>query len=127
MSLFKNLFNSENQNSSKQDFNWIQLNSKEQLQTILKDSHTNPQLIFKHSTRCFTSSMAKKEFEKMYNDNETLNFYFLNVITDRNLSNEVAERFKVRHESPQLLIIEEGQVSKHASHSDIMKVPVLTT
>jgi len=124
MALFKKLFNSENSNSHNKEFNWINFTSEDQMNSILEDSHRQPQLIFKHSTRCFTSSMAKKEFEKMYSQNESLNFYFINVIADRSLSNMVAETFNVRHESPQLLVVKDGKVDIHASHSDIVNIPL---
>jgi bacillithiol system protein YtxJ len=77
-------------------------------------------LIFKHSTRCSVSMMAKRRFEM---DWEAIpadtKMYFLDLISYRNLSAEVAERFQVHHESPQILLIKDGSCVLDASHGDI--------
>jgi bacillithiol system protein YtxJ len=77
-------------------------------------------LIFKHSTRCSVSMMAKRRFEM---DWEAIpadtNMYFLDLISYRNLSAEIAERFQVHHESPQILLIKDGNCVLDASHGDI--------
>ena len=124
MALFKNLFNNQDSNKVNEEFQWIELVSEDQLKSLLQDSHDNTQLIFKHSTRCFTSRMAKREFEKIYaNTNDEVKFFHLDVIAERNLSNRIAEMFKVRHESPQLLVVRNGLVEVHASHGDIIDLP----
>ncbi|ATP58769.1 bacillithiol system redox-active protein YtxJ [Pedobacter ginsengisoli] len=77
-------------------------------------------LIFKHSTRCSVSSMAKRRFEL---DWEVLpadtSLYFLDLISYRDISAEIAEIFQVHHESPQILLIKDGDCILDASHSDI--------
>ena len=77
-------------------------------------------LIFKHSTRCSVSSMAKRRFEL---DWEVLpadtSLYFLDLISYRDISAEIAETFQVHHESPQILLIKDGDCILDASHSDI--------
>nr|WP_294877151.1 bacillithiol system redox-active protein YtxJ [uncultured Pedobacter sp.] len=77
-------------------------------------------LIFKHSTRCSVSSMAKRRFEL---DWEVLpadtSLYFLDLISYRDISAEIAEIFQVHHESPQILLIKNGDCILDASHSDI--------
>jgi bacillithiol system protein YtxJ len=77
-------------------------------------------LIFKHSTRCSVSSMAKRRFEL---DWEVLpadtSLYFLDLISYRDISAEIAETFQVHHESPQILLIKNGDCILDASHSDI--------
>lgn len=77
-------------------------------------------LIFKHSTRCSVSSMAKRRFEL---DWEVLpadtSLYFLDLISYRDISAEIAEIFHVHHESPQILLIKNGDCILDASHSDI--------
>lgn len=77
-------------------------------------------LIFKHSTRCSVSSMAKRRFEL---DWEILpadtSLYFLDLISYRDISAEIAEIFQVHHESPQILLIKDGDCILDASHSDI--------
>jgi len=77
-------------------------------------------LIFKHSTRCSVSMMAKKRFEL---DWEVIpkgtNLYFLDLISHRAISAQIAETFQVHHESPQILLIKDGSCVLDASHSDI--------
>ncbi len=83
-------------------------------------NQTGYSLIFKHSTRCSVSMMAKRRFEM---DWEAIpadtNMYFLDLISYRNLSAEIAERFQVHHESPQILLIKDGNCVLDASHGDI--------
>jgi len=77
-------------------------------------------LIFKHSTRCSVSMMAKRRFEMDWESipPET-NLYFLDLISYRAISAQIAETFSVHHESPQILLIKNGNCVLDASHSDI--------
>ena len=77
-------------------------------------------LIFKHSTRCSVSKMAKKRFELDWDAiPEGTNLYFLDLISHRAVSAQIAELFQVHHESPQILLIKDGSCVLDASHSDI--------
>jgi len=77
-------------------------------------------LIFKHSTRCSVSMMAKKRFELDWEViPEGTNLYFLDLISHRAISAQIAETFQVHHESPQILLIKDGNCVLDASHSDI--------
>jgi len=98
--------------------NWITLNNIEQLDEI--KSAQGYSILFKHSTRCSISLMAKKKFEFEWDSlpAETP-LYFLDLISHRNISNAIAEIFKVHHESPQLLLIKDGECIFEASHSEI--------
>ncbi len=98
--------------------NWISLNSEKQLQEIKEKSKEKPQVIFKHSTRCSVSSMAKNRLEKG-SEPEGMDFYFLDLIKYRTISNLIAQDFKVYHESPQILIIKNGKSVYDESHSGI--------
>ena len=98
--------------------NWITLNSTEQLDEIIAQSHIQPVAIFKHSTRCSISSMAKSRLERAEAP-EALAFYYLDLLAYRPISNEIAERFGVHHQSPQLLLIRNGECSYEESHSGI--------
>lgn len=98
--------------------NWIHLETTQQLQDIL---HINGySILFKHSTRCPISMMAKKRFEL---DKDALPqdtpLYFLDLIKHRDLSAAIAQTFGVYHESPQLLLIKDGKCVYHASHGEI--------
>ena len=98
--------------------NWITLNDKEQLEEIILSNEIV--VIFKHSTRCPVSSMAKRSLE--YDKDlipENLKFYYLDLIANRNISNTIAETWNVRHESPQILIVQGNTCLYDVSHSDI--------
>ncbi len=98
--------------------NWINLTQEEQLQQIKVNSKNKPQVIFKHSTRCSISSMAKNRLEKSTQPDE-IDFYFLDLIKYRPISNKIAEIFKVYHESPQILLIKNDECVYDESHSGI--------
>ena len=77
-------------------------------------------LIFKHSTRCSVSMMAKRRFEMDWEViPENTSLYFLDLISYRPISASIAETFQVQHESPQILLIKDGDCVLDASHSDI--------
>ena len=97
---------------------WINLTNEEQLQEIKEKSNAKPQLIFKHSTRCSISSMAKNRLDKSSRP-EGMDFYFLDLIKHRNISNKISREFNVYHESPQVLVIKNGESVYDQSHSGI--------
>jgi bacillithiol system protein YtxJ len=120
MTLFKSIFgDSENNNSNASKINWIELTDLGQLNEIMDLSHEQPVAIFKHSTRCSISRMALKQFENEFDLEGSVTPYFLDLINYRDISNEIATRFEVYHQSPQLLLIKEGKSIYDASHSDI--------
>lgn len=98
--------------------NWINLTSEDQLTEVIEKSNTKPQIIFKHSTRCSISSMAKSRLERSIQP-EDLDFHFLDLIKHRNVSNKIASAFNVYHQSPQVLIIMQGECIYDESHSGI--------
>jgi bacillithiol system protein YtxJ len=98
--------------------NWIDLTTPEQLETIRDRSEKIPQVIFKHSTRCSISSVAKSRLERN-NDAEEVDFYYLDLIKFRNISHKVADQFDVFHESPQVLLIKNRNCVYEESHSGI--------
>lgn len=98
--------------------NWIELNSEEQVQEIIEKSRQKPQVIFKHSIRCSISAMAKARLERSLVP-ENADFYFLDLITNRNVSNKVSLMFQVYHESPQVLVIRNGECTYDESHGAI--------
>lgn len=75
-------------------------------------------MIFKHSTRCATSSMAKSRLERSEPPGIT-DFYFLDLIKYRDLSNRIAEDFNVHHASPQVLLIKNEICVYDESHNGI--------
>lgn len=101
--------------------NWNILNSTEQLENIKKESENQPVIIFKHSTRCSISATALGRFERAWNDEKAGNIkpYYLDLISFRPISNQIAHEFNVEHESPQLLLIKNGKSIYHESHFGI--------
>ena len=97
---------------------WIPLTTEDQLEIIKEKSSSTPQVIFKHSIRCGTSSLAKSRLEKGTAP-DGIDFYYLDLITYRSISNRVAEEFKVNHESPQVLLIKNGDCVYEESHIGI--------
>lgn len=98
--------------------NWLPLDTPAQLDELIKASSGKPQVIFKHSTRCGISSMAKNRLERA-GDLPEADYHFLDLIRYRELSNAIAETFRVWHESPQLLVIKDGQCVSDTSHTGI--------
>ncbi|HSD07025.1 bacillithiol system redox-active protein YtxJ [Flavobacterium sp.] len=118
MSIFSNIFgSSEKEETSNTKVNWIPLTFLGQLDEIVAFSNQNPIVIFKHSTRCSISRFALKQFEREFDFG--VDAYFLDLIEYRDISNEIADRFSVQHQSPQLLLIKDGKAIYHVSHSDI--------
>lgn len=98
--------------------NWIPLQNEQQLEEIILNSDSKPQVIFKHSTRCSVSSMVKNRLDKKEQPQE-MDFYYLDLIKHRNISNKIATDFQVPHQSPQVLIINNGKCIYDESHSGI--------
>ncbi len=98
--------------------NWIDLADEQQLNNIKELSTQKAQVIFKHSTRCSISSMAKSRLERSTQPN-TIDFHYLDLIKHRKLSNKIADEFSVYHESPQVLLIKNGECIYDESHSGI--------
>ncbi len=98
---------------------WTRLEEISQLDIIAKDSFENPIVIFKHSTRCFISKSALRRFEHEYNSDNEMGLYFLDLLEYRVISNEIAQRFGVVHQSPQIIIVRNGKAIYNASHESI--------
>lgn len=97
---------------------WIDLESEEQLNSIQSRSFEQKTVIFKHSTRCSISSMVKTRLERSVAP-EGIAFYYLDLIRYRSISNRVAEIYSIPHESPQLLLIHNGECIYDESHMAI--------
>ena len=99
-------------------FNWICLNDDYSLQSAIEKSFEEKILIFKHSTRCSISSMALNRIEDIVKQKIT-NCYLLDLLKYRSISNKIEQELGVKHESPQILVIENGVCTYHTSHNDI--------
>ncbi len=102
--------------------NWTNLTTTNQISELKELSFDKTVVIFKHSTSCYISSMVLKQFEKGFDCEQVEGksaFYFLDLIKYRPVSNLIVSEFGIRHESPQVLVIKNGEVTHHNSHSSI--------
>ncbi|MBL7706050.1 MAG: bacillithiol system redox-active protein YtxJ [Taibaiella sp.] len=90
---------------------WIELNDINQLGEIATASQTRAQIIFKHSTQCNISADALAEMNRFEGE-----AWYLDLLAHRDISNQIAEQFQIRHQSPQVLIIKNNEVVYHESH-----------
>ncbi len=122
MGLFGKIFRTENKESKeeKQALPWQEITTVEQLNSIVETSKTKTQAIFKHSTRCGISKMVINNFESSFDLTEDqVDLYYLDLLNHRDISSEIAAKFQVFHESPQFIVIRNGETVHHASHSMI--------
>ncbi len=104
--------------------NWIDLNSTAQIDDIWESSEIA--VIFKHSTRCSVSGMAKRSLEFDSNAIPShIPFYYLDLLQHRDLSNKIAEKWQVIHESPQILVVQGDHCIYHASHDRVDMTAIL--
>ncbi len=99
--------------------NWHPINSIDQLEQIKAASFNRPQVIFKHSTTCSISRMALDRFERA-SAPENVDFYYLDLLKYRQISTAIADFFQVHHESPQVILIKDGECVYDESHYGIM-------
>ena len=120
MSIFNNIFGGNSNGSSLKDF-WNEIQSSEDLEAAIESSELGKVVIFKHSTRCMISKTVLRNFERQI-ESESVDlskFYYLDLLNHRDISNQIAQIFSVVHQSPQIVVIENGQVIHHASHDNI--------
>jgi len=102
------------------EVNWIELSDVSQLNQIIEESKSVPVLIYKHSTRCSVSIMAKNHLDRNWDlPDDKMKCYFLDLLKHRDISNQITETFNVIHQSPQVLIIKDGSCIYNASHDSI--------
>lgn len=97
---------------------WKDLTGLSQIEDIVQTSFQEPVVILKHSTRCSISHMAKARLDRESLP-EGIRFYYLDLIAHRDISNALAEKFSVHHESPQILLIKNGDCIYDESHNGI--------
>ncbi|MGH1384667.1 bacillithiol system redox-active protein YtxJ [Kordia sp.] len=127
MGIFNKIFGSSDTSEAPEPskLQWARLTEMSQLDTIVEESKTKPVAIFKHSTRCGISNMVIKQFESQYDLEENqMKVYYLDLLSFRPISQEIAARFQVWHESPQLILVKNGVTVGHASHSQINAIPL---
>lgn len=113
------MFGTSEENNSVSKVGWKPLTDLGQLNEIIQTSTEKHVAIFKHSTRCSVSRMVLKQFENEFDLQDKVVPYFLDLIEHRDVSNEIAARFAVQHQSPQLIVIKDGKAIYDASHESI--------
>lgn len=98
-----------------------EIESTGDMKLVLAGSHKRPIFIFKHSTTCPISARAAARLNAYAGDNadEKPAFYWVKVIETRPASQALAETVEVKHESPQILLIEDGKAVWNTSHDEI--------
>lgn len=97
---------------------WKILSEMDQLDQLSAESKLQPIVVFKHSTRCSISIMAKARLERSIQP-EHISFYYLDLLQHRDISNQLSERYSVYHESPQVLLIKNSECIYDESHNGI--------
>ncbi len=101
--------------------NWNHLTDPAQLEIIKRESFSKKVIIFKHSTRCSISRTVLDRLQRNWKEEEmqTIKPYYLDLLSFRDISNKIAEEFGIVHESPQVIVIENGKSVFDTSHLDI--------
>ena len=100
---------------SKPNIEWLHLKDMSQLDEIIEASKEVPQLLYKHSTRCGVSSMVRKQLDGAWAHEGKIVPWQLDLIAFRSISNEIADRFGIQHQSPQIIVVVNGEVVMHVS------------
>ena len=100
--------------------NWKHLTSLADLDKAISASDLGTVVLFKHSTRCSVSRMALKMFEQGWDESlSNVSAYYLDLLENRPVSASIAEKLHIEHQSPQMLILQHGQVVHHSNHHSI--------
>lgn len=121
MGILSKLFGGESPDNNVNNI-WNYIETEADLEKAVQESFEKKVAIFKHSTRCYISKTVLKNFEKEIGDSsENVSYYFLDLLAHRSISNKIEADFNIRHQSPQLIILENGKAVKDASHQSISK------
>ena len=93
---------------------FTKLESTERLAELFESSNEKPVVLFKHSVTCPISADV---YNEVSNADAEINLVV--VQSARNISNAIAERTGIRHQSPQALVLKNGKAVYHASHYDV--------
>ena len=99
---------------------WKTINSIQELDAVLDSSHDKPVILFKHSTTCSRSAYAKHRLESNYSISPTkAEFYYLDLLNHRDVSNSIASKLGITHQSPQIILVKNGKAVFNTSHESI--------
>lgn len=121
MSIIDNIKSIFSHNSDHKGYlNWGDISESSKVHDIDDASQNKIQLIYKHSTRCATSYFALKNLENLPEESLNLtDIYIVDVISQRAISNHISQHYKVRHQSPQVILVKNGQVLWNGSHGEV--------
>ncbi len=87
---------------------------------IIEESNKQPVIIFKYSSECGSSSRLKTELEEEMKAKK-INYpiYLVTVQIQKVLSQKISDMFQIKHESPQVIVLNKGSVTYTAHHMDI--------
>ena len=105
----------------------IELKESSQWEELVQKSYENEVVIFKHSSRCGISSMVLRQFEKrMSKKVPQCDYFFVDILRNRQISDLVQQKTSVRHESPQAILLDKGVVKEHSSHGGILMMTLFS-
>ena len=108
-----------------EETDWVQLESEDAVEKVFTASGGRVQLILKHSQSCAVSFFAKQNLDSVPLDEwPEMDRSMVEVVRFRPVSQYIAQKTSVRHESPQVLVIANGEVVFHTSHSEVNKVNI---
>lgn len=120
MSFLNNIFSSKKNTPNNNGERWSPITGDDHLENAVRLSYENKVVIFKHSTGCGVSRMALKKFEnEMALLQDDVAFFFLDLLAYRDLSNKIAKKFGIVHQSPQIIVLKDGKAVRSASHEEI--------
>jgi bacillithiol system protein YtxJ len=97
------------------------LETIEDFDKALEASESKPLFILKHSTACGTSAHMWTLFQDLADEMPDVEFRRILVREHKPVSDEIASRLGIQHESPQMILIYKGKVVWHASHWSISR------
>lgn len=83
-------------------------------------------VLYKHSSACMTSSLARAEIVALHKAMPELPLYQIDVIAERGLAHRIAGDLQIRHESPQVILVRDGRVLWHTSHFAIKTATLMS-
>lgn len=120
MGWFSRNTNDKTTSANRNGIKWIPLTTVEQLMTVAGTTDEKPILLFKHSTRCGISAMAKNNLERNWSSgDEFCDSYYLDLLAHRDVSDKIAEITGIQHQSPQAIVIRGKEIIYDESHSAI--------
>ncbi|PSQ92738.1 MAG: bacillithiol system redox-active protein YtxJ [Bacteroidetes bacterium SW_4_67_19] len=107
-----------------QDGPFRPLATEDDLQDALRHSDDEPVVFYKHSSTCPISAQAEDEMKSLLSNSGAPPVYELVVQESRDMSDRIAEHFSIRHETPQAIVVSDGEPVFNASHHDVTAASV---